>query len=610
MKLQDACTPDSLAGAFARHGAFPFPVSGMPATPAARQRLDAIVAIARTTLAEPWPALTASSFLRYFRDGNRVGYEVPYFSRRRRIGADALAWAATRDAAFAAAAADGIWMVCEETTWCLPAHFRHNIPAHVASNLPGQGESGFLDLSNNETAHCLAEACQLLGPALDTVDPRIAVRVGEEIRRRVLDPVLAGVNAWWMGGTNNWGPWCASSLIGAASWGYAGDPAAWGRLVHRMLGVVDCYIARQAADGGCDEGTGYWNVAGACVLLAIEEVRSRTGGLIDPWSEPKLKEILLFPSRMHIGNGYFPCFADSSPQLNLARSVLARAAELVSAPELLALARQGYNPSREVDVNGALGGDLLQAQLRELWWVDTAPPAPAHVPADAWLPDLQVMVAHGGGTSLAAKGGHNDENHNHCDVGQFVVHRHTFPLVADAGSGEYTAQTFSPRRYELWWTRGTGHAVPQIDGYEQLPGRDRAARNVRCERDASRASLELDIAACYPAEAGLRTLKRKVELDRRDGVVHMVDRVDAGRPVSYVLPLLVTGEPRTAGDRDWIVESQGQRVRITAASPLAGAVETVALDRALRRNWGALWRITMGATLAPGAEARITVTPV
>lgn len=605
MTIRDACSAASLAAAFSAHGSFPFPAAPLMA---GRQpeRLASAVAGARRRLGSPWPALTVSGYLRYYRDGDRSGYERPYFQRRRRLGAAALAWAATGEPDFAADAADGIYLVCEESTWCVPAHARHSLADDVPNRLPPPGGTGYLDLFNCETALVLAEACQVAAAGLDAIDHRIATRARDEIRRRVIDPILAGTETWWMQGQNNWSVWCASSAIIAAGYALAAEPAAWGRLVHRMLGVVDRYVANQGADGGCDEGVMYWSVAGGCVVRALEEVHARTGGVVDGWrSDPRIAEIMRFPARMHLGRGTVPAFADGLAQVLLPVGALARAAARTASPEILALARQVADPVRETDADAPGVGDLLTNQLRALAWFETAPPtAPAEL-RDAWLPDLQVMVAHGGGTSLAVKGGHNAENHNHNDVGQFVIHRDGVPLVVDAGRGDYTAQTFGPRRYELWWTRGSGHAVPQIDGHEQAAGADRRARTVVHAGDAASAGLQLDLAGCYPAAAGLRILHRTVELDRATGAVRLTDRVDAGRAVGYVLPLVVTAEPRGDGEGAWIVEHGGQRLRIAAGAGLSGTVEPIVLDATLAANWGALWRLTLRGTVGDGGMAEV-----
>lgn len=607
MDLQGTFPTALLAEAFAQHGAFPFPPSAWQRS---GPRLAAQIEAARSQLGSPWPGLTLGEYLRHYRDGNRSGYELPYFHRRRRLGAAALALAASDDATFAAEAADGIWLVCEESTWCVPAHARHSLAHDPPSRLPGPGSHGAIDLFNCETALILAEACQLIAPQLDAIDARIVPRAREEIRRRIIDPLLAGTPCWWQDGHNNWSVWCASSAIIAAGFACAGEPRTWAALVHSMLGVVDRYVGRQPADGGCDEGVMYWGVAGGCVIRALEEVRARTGGRADGWGlDPRIAEIMRFPARMHMGLGTCPAFADGHQHIRLAAGPLAIAAERTASPELLALAQSTSDPVRDGEV-GHLGvGDLLTRQLRALVWYDGLPAVGAPVLADAWLPDLQVLVAHGGGSALAAKGGNNGENHNHNDVGQFVIHRHGVPLLVDAGRGDYTAQTFSPRRYDLWWTRASGHAVPQIAGHEQQAGSERAAQAVACTRDADRATLTLDLAGCYPAAAGLRRLQRTLALHRADGAVRVDDAVDTGGPVDYALPLLATACPQADGPRTWTVASGGQRVRIVAEAPLQGAVEEVVLDETLQRTWGRLWRLTLRGTLPAGGSAAIAVLP-
>lgn len=607
MDLQGTFSTALLAEAFAKHGAFPFAPSAWNRS---SPRLDAQIACTRRHLASPWPSLTVNEYLRHFRDGNRSGYEQHYFERRRRLGAAALACAASGDRTLAAEAADGIWLVCEESTWCVPAHARHSLAPEPSNRLPGPGSGGAIDLFNCETAMVLAEVCQLIAPELDDIDARIVPRVREEIRRRIIDPLLSGTLWGWQDGHNNWSVWCASSAIIAAGFALSGEPRTWAALVHRMLGVVDRYVNGQPADGGCDEGVMYWGVAGGCVIRALEEVRARTGGLVDGWSlDPRIAEIMRFPARMHMGRGTCPAFADGHQHIRLATGPLAIAAERTASPELLALAQAISDPCADGDTARPGVGDLIIRQLRALTWYDGRPAQPPATLVDTWLPDLQVMVVHGGGTSLAAKGGHNAENHNHNDIGQFVIHRHGVPLVVDAGRGDYTAQTFSARRYELWWPRGSGHAVPQIDGHEQQTGHESKARAVTCTRNATEAALSLDLAACYATAASVASLQRHVVLTRADGSVRLTDTVDAGRTVAYTLPLLTTACPQPAGEHAWTISQDSQTVRIVADALLSGSVEEVPLDDTMRRMWQRLWRLTLRGTLPAGGVAGIRIEP-
>ena len=80
------------------------------------------------------------------------------------------------------------------------------------------------------------------------------------------------------------------------------------------------------------------------------------------------------------------------------------------------------------------------------------------------------------GLTLAIKGGHNGEHHNHNDVGSVVVAVDGVPVIVDAGRPTYTAQTFGPDRYAIWTMQSGWHNVPEIRGTAQgqgapVPGR-------------------------------------------------------------------------------------------------------------------------------------------
>jgi hypothetical protein len=82
------------------------------------------------------------------------------------------------------------------------------------------------------------------------------------------------------------------------------------------------------------------------------------------------------------------------------------------------------------------------------------------------------------GLFLATHGGHNDESHNHNDVGDFIIYYKGKPMIIDAGRGNYTARTFSKQRYELWFTQSQHHNLPMINGIGQKDGRSFEAHDV------------------------------------------------------------------------------------------------------------------------------------
>ena len=180
-------------------------------------------------------------------------------------------------------------------------------------------------------------------------------------------------------------------------------------------------------------------------------------------------------------------------------------------------------------------------RLRTIFNAEAMEAAAAHThkPPDVWLPETQVMVGRDqSGLYVAAKGGHNDESHNHNDIGEFVVYVDGLPLLVDAGVETYTRKTFSPQRYEIWTMQSAYHNLPTIDGIQQAPGADFAARDVVYEADEAQAALTLDIAGAYPPEAGLKRWVRTIRLVRGQSVMVEDDYELDHVPRSLVLSLL------------------------------------------------------------------------
>jgi hypothetical protein len=145
------------------------------------------------------------------------------------------------------------------------------------------------------------------------------------------------------------------------------------------------------------------------------------------------------------------------------------------------------------------------------------------LPKEVWFPDLEVMMARDkqgstDGFFVAAKGGNNDESHNHNDIGNFIVYYNGYPLLIDVGRGTYTRKTFSDQRYDIWYNCSDYHNLPTINGKDQLPGAEYKSRNVRYKSGKDDASLTLDIAPAYPKETGINSWTRNITLNRGKNV--------------------------------------------------------------------------------------------
>ena len=166
-------------------------------------------------------------------------------------------------------------------------------------------------------------------------------------------------------------------------------------------------------------------------------------------------------------------------------------------------------------------------QIKSLTLMDEIKNAPSKeaLVADFWLPDTEVGGARDKegsfmGFFFGAKGGFNDESHNHNDVGSCVMYYDGKPCIIDLGREEYNAKTFSPRRYEIWTMQSGFHNLPVINGTDQKDGKDFKARNSSFTADSKTVTFSTDIAGAYTADAMVKSWIRTYTLNRGKSFVN------------------------------------------------------------------------------------------
>ncbi|MEO5535850.1 MAG: heparinase II/III family protein [Pseudolysinimonas sp.] len=627
--LQLGTTADNLAAALV--AALRPPATALPVAPATDRTVwelpkgmtDADTARALTARAErdlgtPWPQPLASAALRIHLDGDRDGWEQQAFARQHRLSRAAVAAAVTLDDRYLDEVADGVWLLCEQSSWCWPAH--DDIHRRTGSVLPDVTDP-FLDLGVGEVVGQLAWVDQLLGDNLDERYPGIRARVRHEARVRVWQPFINRRDWHWLGldgNVHNWNPWIHSNLLVAAL-RLLDDPVERAAIVALTVEGIDRYVAALPDDGAIDEGYGYW-WNGACrALEALDILNHATDGRLDATSIPALRATVGFPHRMQLGGDWYVNFADSQakPSSDQPWHALYRAAVRFDDDAARDHATSHRAPGSPVASETAGLGRLLRA-ITDPSWI-TATPGASSLPATSWSPSTQVLVARetagtARGLALAVKGGHNGENHNHNDVGSFIVASDGVPVIVDAGRPTYTAATFGPDRYDIWTMQSSWHNVPEVRGTAQRAGVEFAAGDVDSMLTADVAGLELDLAATY-AVAGLSAWHRAVRLERGTAarvVINDTWTLDpwngAGEEPATTVRLLVAGAVQLDPGRLRIIPLENAPAVVVTWSPDAPAsLVTRALDDPLLSAvWGAtLHRVDIDVTSR--AELGITV---
>ncbi|WP_221031520.1 heparinase II/III domain-containing protein [Actomonas aquatica] len=480
------------------------------------------ITAAETEIGKAWSALRATDFLAYKRDGKREPFQIERAERRRRLLKLVIAECMEGQGRFLDSIADGIWATCEETYWGVSAHV---FMQRAGNDLPDASEPT-VDLFAAETASMLSWVSYLMGPQLDTVSPMLVKRIRYECERRVLEPCFERADFWWMGWDtqghpiNNWNPWIVSNWISTALL-LEENPERRARHVEKAQRVMDIFINSYPEDGGCDEGPGYWGRAGASMFDALQWMHSASEGRISIFDEPLVHKMGRYIMSAHVVDDWYVNFADARAKFSPDGALIYNYGQAVDDPELSAFGvwvwqNTDYEPAQEISMGRVLPQLFLARKLNGLQ-------AAAPLLRDVWLPDLQFMVARdAGGTSdglyLVAKGGHNDESHNHNDVGSFITYLDGEPLLIDAGPEAYNARTFSAERYEIWTMRSGWHNVPLINGAEEAAGRHHAASALSYEANDERAIFGLELAGAYPESAGITSWRREFDLERGEAL--------------------------------------------------------------------------------------------
>lgn len=582
---------------------------------------EAVLEKVATERATPWPIPLAHDAARFHRerDGDRERWESPAFARQQRLSRAAFAAAVTADDADLDAVADGVWLLCEQSSWCWPAH-DDTFMAH--GSVLATVDDPYLDLGAGEVVAQLAWIDHLLGAQLDERYPGIRARIRREARLRVFEPFVHRRDWHWLGldgDVHNWNPWIHSNVLAAALQLLDADAERAG-VVRLAIEGLDRYLAVLPADGAIDEGYSYW-WNGACrALEALDVLAAATDGAVEVTAElPALVATVAFPHRMHLGGAWYLNLADGQarPDGEQPWHALHRAARVVGDAAARAHAAAHRVPGAPaVDERHGLGR-MLRGVTDPAWVGAARERSP--LPREVWLPSVEVLLAReaagsAAGLTVAAKGGHNGEHHNHDDVGSFVVASDGVPVIVDAGRPTYTAATFGPDRSSIWTMQSSWHNTPEVRGSRQGTGAAFRARDTAASLDDAGARFSTELAAAYP-DAALRSWNRTVTLERGAHPRVVVDDSWAfadehaeqiGGPTA--LHLLIAGDVELVGDGARITPLDGaSTVRVRWLPELEAATTVRDLDDPMLSTvWGArLTRIELDVT--HHRAARVTV---
>lgn len=587
-----------------------------------------------------WRSVDATAYLAYERTGERQIMETPLRQNRIALNALMLAELAEGKGRFIDQLINGTWHIAHMPSWVLSAH----LPRQKTRRTLPDPDQQIIDLGSGALGAQMAAAYHFFHDTFDKVDPVISRVVKASIKKQILDSYLDVSNYkphWWLafelkegGVINNWNPWCNADVI-LCFLLIEEDRERLLQAINQSYKSVNLFIDYVKKDGACEEGPAYWGHAAGKLYDYLQIMDYAHEGQLPLFQDKQIKDMGEYISRSFVKDGWVVNFADASAKLSYSPSLIYNYGKAVSSNEMQDFAI--YNLARKTEGKYArpkpvLGNDIFRS-LESLRYINemtqrvdqlnaeiaagysfdqTISDLRKHVPSFTWYPETEFCyIKNNNDWFFASKGGHNEESHNHNDIGTFILYKGAVPVFVDAGVGTYTKNTFSDMRYTIWSMQSSWHNLPEINGKAQEHGREYKSSSVETVGKGKVKSFKLDIAGAYKPDACCKNWTREYKVS--DNLLTITDEYKLeSRLAADVENFLVQGAVYQAGEvtpdgyvvkaKEVVVENNGVTFKILYPAQMTVSVEVMNLDDPRLTNvWGtSLRRISFtGSSQAP-----------
>lgn len=527
------------------------------------------------------PEVTEELFSLFEKTGNRVKFEAVYFRRRKYLtvfGVLALWMKKVADGRggaqeeFApltkkeviAKLEEALIATCEEECWALPAHVNRAEDANWRNTV---------DLFASETAGTLTELATSL---VDELSPEIRERCFTEVKRRVVEPFFASEVpfAHWEVCDHNWNSVCVGNIGSAAIRLYGEEPERLSGYMDRVCEDLTHFIDGYAEDGTCMEGLGYYAYGMSYFVNFANDLYRYSDGkrdlLCGKWhtfnagEADKRSAIAAWWAKCFFVGGRSLSFSDASSsdkyRMGLGCALDLRFRNATFPDTGLASGLEEDHCYRFVPLRMDIFSTM---EYLEKYGDEKAEEEQDN--SFIVLPSAKWVIGNtASGVSFACKGGHNDEPHNHNDLGSFLYVVGDEMLLTDLGAGEYVKEYFREGRYNILCNRSLGHNLPLIAGKEQVAGKEYAATEFVTSENSQVGCVSMELSGAYEA-CELSSYKREFTFYKGTGELVVEDTFMCMEEEVTVTQNLVTQyEP--------MIIAQAGRIVI------AGEKETVTVD--------------------------------
>ena len=473
------------------------------------------------------PELTEELFSLYENNGNRIKYEKVYFKRRKFLNVFAMSSILYHKKEDIEKLEEIIRDICNEESWALPAHVDRKNDKNWRITI---------ELFASETAQALTEISSLLNTDLND---KIKELIDENVTRRVLKPFYDSKPPYdkWEFCEMNWCAVCAGCIGYISIIRFKENTKLLESCLSRINEALTYYIKGFTEDGVCAEGLDYWTYGMSYYVMYARKLKEYTNGNSDLLESMKMKNIMTFQQKCYFNDGTSISFSDGSRESRFRMGLTAYLVE-------------NYDDVNFPDIKNVMQFDEDECNrwapaYRDYAWtkeyleklmVDNSISEAKTESSNYVFNNAQWFICNGKNTSMAIKGGNNDEPHNHNDIGNFVYVHGGIEYLVDLGAGEYCKDYFNENRYKIFCNNAESHNVPIINKKQQLPGKKYCCSYFETD---GRQSAIMKFGAAYEKDC-IDDIERRIKFEGDYGELYVCDTFFLSDNTEFIEENLVT----------------------------------------------------------------------
>ncbi|MBN2091077.1 heparinase II/III family protein [candidate division KSB1 bacterium] len=458
----------------------------------------------------------------------------------------------------------------------------------ATARFPDWGPNHFLNIG---------EICALMGIGYDWIYPELTADertiIIEAIKKFGLNEGLkayAGthVESWWTTAMNNWNQVCNGGLVLAALAIAETDTAIAAQIVTHAVNSIPNAMKGYEPDGAWYEGPTYWAYGTTYNALFINAARTALGNTIQ-WDSITGYDWLGKSGNFHIQtigpSNYYFNFGDSKDIFYFS-------------PVLFWMSQEYHQPVYAWYERWICDTDLPRMQAGELMLDDTLDrffgllvvwynpqgqslgyhdlSLDAHFRGDAangamrsgWDKDALYV---------AFKGGYNQANHGHLDIGSFVIDAHQIRWAMDLGGDDYDALPgyfdMKGQRWQYYRCSNKGHNTLVIDNLNQNYNARVPIKEFYSTPDSACAVIDLSQAYKNQVSQIIRTFKM---LNRK--IIKIEDNIQFKYPGSKARWAMITGAEIQLRQNLAILRQFGKELYVKILQPTNASFEILSTD--------------------------------